>query len=70
MSTGGPKIGAMLTMLTIDVVAFAFGSQSYEIGLSAAVVGTVLVAFAAICVFLARLVREFRDREWEKVGRA
>ena len=70
MSTGGPKIGAMLTMLTIGVVAFAFGSHSYEIGLSAAVVGTVLVAFAAICVFLARLVREFRDREWEKVGRA
>jgi hypothetical protein len=70
VSTGGPKIGAMLTMLTIGVVAFAFGSHSYEIGLSAAVIGTVLVGFAAICVFLARLVREFRDREWEKVGRA
>ena len=57
----------MLTIATIDVVAFAFGSQSYgEIGRSAAVVGTVLVASLAICVFLVRLVQESKIENREK----
>jgi hypothetical protein len=56
VSTVGPKIGAMLTMLPIGVVAFAFASHSYEIGRSSRP-----ASFWG-------LVREFRDWEWEKVG--